>query len=92
MRLIEYIAKARAARRAGYKMREVSFGMTLDPKGEVVWDGQIYEAATGREICPFALQPCEWHLDDDNTIEITFFQKNSNIQTGTAACIEGNRL
>ncbi len=63
MRLIEYIAKARAARRAGYKMREVAFGMTLDPKGDVVWDGQIYEATTGREICPFALQPCINNVD-----------------------------
>ena len=84
----DYIHKARAARRAGYKMRELTFGQTVDLNGNIVWDGNIYEADTGREICPFALQPCEFVIGIEGAT-ITFFEKNSNTPTGSALCLEG---
>lgn len=85
---LHYITKVRAARRAGYKMRELTFGQKADLRGNIVWDGHLYEAATGREICPFALQPCECEIGADGAT-ITFFEKNSNTPIGSALCFEG---
>ena len=86
----DYIKKARAARRAGYKMRELTFGQTDHMNPNIVWDGNIYEAATGREICPFALQPCECEISAEGTT-ITFFEKNSNTPYGQAIAYLGEK-
>ena len=88
MAFFEHLAKRRAARRAGYKMNEVVFGQDMTPSGDVVWDGMMYEAATGREICPFALQPCDYQLGSEG-VTITFFKKNSHTPVGSALCLEG---
>lgn len=85
---LEYITKVRAAHRAGYKMRELTFGQKANLHGNIVWGGQLYEAATGREICPFALQPCECEIGVEGAT-ITFFEKNSNTPIGSALCLEG---
>lgn len=80
MPLLQYLYKARAAHRAGYKMHEIS----RSP------NGRIFETATGHEICAINHAPFQCEQTPKGQI-ITFFEKNSDTPFGHATAHKGDQ-
>lgn len=79
MTIFSKIRQRRALVRGGYHPSQFSISAS----------GQIIETATGREICPLALMPCEVTQALDGA-QITFYQRNSNTPLGTAIAHHGD--
>ncbi len=78
MRLLMQIRQRREIKRAGYAKNQVK----TSPEGTLI------ETATGREICPLSMMPCEIEQHQDGT-QITFFERNSNTPLGSATAFAG---
>ncbi|UTS82850.1 hypothetical protein [Phaeobacter piscinae] len=76
--LINKIARIIRAHRLGYRASQLVFGP----------DGDITEAKTGREICPFILAPIETEEHADHTL-IRIFDRNSNTVVSEVIGLEG---
>lgn len=78
MNIFTALRQHRAIARAGYTKTQV----------KTTPSGSMFETATGREICPLSMMPCETHHGPDGT-EITFYERNTNTPIGTATGFEG---
>lgn len=79
----ETLAKRSAARRLGYKMNELQFGQRQNTDGEIVWNGEIFEAQTGREVCPIVKAPVDYEMTNDGLILRTYAQNSNTVVSET---------